>query len=143
MRIVLLKPGDEALLRAATRLLNEEDDAVAQSRATALLAEPTYVMVVALNDAGQIMGRIYGHVLHRHTQSDLLLYEVDVDALHQRKGAAHAMLEFLRALCRERGYGEMWVLTEENNAPARALYEGAGGKLEGSPACMYVFAAAP
>jgi ribosomal protein S18 acetylase RimI-like enzyme len=52
------------------------------------------------------------------------------------------MLDFLAKLCRERGYGEMWVLTEPDNAAGNALYQAAGGKLENSPANMYVFAIA-
>ena len=43
-----------------------------------LLREPTYVMVVALTDDNEVMGRIYGNVLHRYEATDLLLYEVDV-----------------------------------------------------------------
>jgi len=137
VKIKLLVPGDEELFIAATRLHNE--DVVAPEKAAALLRDPTYVFVVALNDKGDIMSRIYGHVLQRHDSTDLLLYEVDTDEPHRRKGAARALIDFLKALSAERGYGEMWVLTEENNAPARALYQGAGGHEEGSPAFMYVF----
>jgi GNAT superfamily N-acetyltransferase len=137
MRIQLLGPGDEDLLIEATRLLNDED--VPYAKASALLADPTYLFVVALNEDGEVMSRIYGNVLHRHESTDLLLYEVDTVETHQRKGAARAIIDFLGALARKRGYGEMWVLTEEDNVRARALYKSAGGHEEGSPAFMYVF----
>jgi ribosomal protein S18 acetylase RimI-like enzyme len=137
VRILLLIPGDEDLLIAATRLLNDVE--IGREKATQLLADPTYVHAVALNDRGDIMSRVYGHVLQRHDSTDLLLYEVDTDEKYRRLGAARAIVDFLGALCRERGYGEMWVLTEEDNVAARALYEGAGGEEEGSPAVMYVF----
>jgi GNAT superfamily N-acetyltransferase len=137
MNVVLLKPGDEALLIETVFLFNDAE--IALDKAAALLCDPTYVTVVAL-EAGKIMGRAYGNVLHRHTGFDLLLYEVDTLEEHQRKGTALAMVTFLRDLVRERGYGEMWVLTEEDNTAARALYRKAGGSEEGSPAFMYVFA---
>jgi GNAT superfamily N-acetyltransferase len=137
MNITLLKPGDEAQLIEAAQCLN--DDEISRERAAALLNESSFFAVVARTEEGALMGRIYGHVLHRFTQTDLLLYEVDVVDAHQRKGAARAMLEFVKQLCLERGYAEMWVLTESDNAPARALYEAAGGVEENSPTIMYVF----
>ena len=96
-------------------------------------------MVVALNENDEILGRIYGHVLHRFEATDLLLYEVDVADAHQRKGAGRAMIEFLKDLCHARGWREMWVLTETHNEAGNGLYRSAGGSLEGSPANMYVF----
>ena len=43
-----------------------------------LLRQAEFVMVVALNENEDVLGRIYGHVLHRFEATDLLLYEVDV-----------------------------------------------------------------
>ena len=137
MQIKLLKPGDEKILIEAARLFNDSD--VSHERAKMLLAEPTFFTLAALTDSGETMGRIYGHVLHRFAQTDLLLYEVDVAEEHQRKGVGKAMLEFVKALSIERGYAEMWVLTEGDNVPARSLYEAAGGVEENSPTIMYAF----
>jgi GNAT superfamily N-acetyltransferase len=137
MNIVLLKPGDEDLLRRAEDIFYPK--ALSHERATMLLHEPTFVMVVALNENDDVLGRIYGHVLHRFEATDLLLYEVDVVDAHQRKGAGRAMVEFLKDFCHARGYREMWVLTETHNEAGNGLYRSAGGMLEGSPANMYVF----
>jgi ribosomal protein S18 acetylase RimI-like enzyme len=104
-----------------------------------LLREPTYVMVVALSDDGEVMARVYGHVLHRFDATDLLLYEVDTAEAHQRKGAARAIIDFLKRLSAQRGWREMWVLTDVDNAAGNGLYRAAGGELENSPANMYVF----
>ena len=137
MKLVLLKPGDEALLQRAEAAFNP--NAPSPSRSSMLLKEPSYVMIVALSGADEIMGRIYGNVLHRFEATDLLLYEVDVVDAHQRKGVGRAMLDFLSHLSAERGYGEMWVLTDLDNEAGNALYKSAGGHLENSPANMYVF----
>ena len=137
MKLVLLKPGDEELLRRAEAVFNP--NAPSSSRSCMLLNESSYVMVVALGDDDEVMGRIYGNVLHRFEATDLLLYEVDVVEAHQRKGVGSAMLDFLSNLSAERGYGEMWVLTDLDNEAGNALYKSAGGHLENSPANMYVF----
>ena len=140
MKVLLLKPGDEELLARAEGAFNS--DIPARERCAMLLREQSYVMVVAMTDDNDIMGRIYGNVLHRYEASDLLLYEVDVLEVHQRKGVGRAMLEYLKTFCAGRGYGEMWVLTELDNDAGNALYKSAGGKLENSPTNMYVFALA-
>ncbi len=140
MKVVLLKPGDEELLARAESAFNA--GAPLPSRCAMLLREPSYLMVVALADDDEIMGRIYANVLHRYEATDLLLYEVDVVEAHQRKGVGRAMLDYLKTYCAGRGYGEMWVLTDLDNQAGNALYKSAGGKLENSPANMYVFALA-
>lgn len=137
MKIVLLKPGDEDLLRRAEAIFNPK--AISHERAAMLLSEPSYVMVVALDDGDAVMGRIYANVLYRFEATDLLLYEVDVAEQHQRKGAGRAMIDFLSKLSAERGYREMWVLTELDNEAGNAPYKSAGGHLENSPTNMYVF----
>ena len=137
MKIVLLTPGDEELLRRAEAIFNPS--AISQGRATMLLREPSYVMIAALDDDDAVMGRIYANVLHRFEATDLLLYEVDVAEEHQRKGVGRAMIDFLSKLSAERGYREMWVLTEFDNEAGNALYKSAGGHLENSPANIYVF----
>lgn len=137
MKIVLLRPGDEDLLRRAEIIFNPK--VISHERAAMLLSEPSYVMVVALDDGDAVMGRIYANVLYRFEATDLLLYEVDVAEDHQRKGAGRAMIDFLSKLSAERGYREMWVLTELDNEAGNALYKSAGGDLENSPANMYVF----
>jgi len=137
VRIKLLGPGDEALLKRAEDLFWPGGTTLA--RAAFLVREPSFAMVVALDDRGEVMGRIYGHVLHRFDASDFLIYEVDTVEANQRQGVGRAMLEFLKELAVQRGWREMWVLTETGNAAGNALYASAGGEIEGSPANMYVF----
>jgi len=138
MEIRLLAPGDEGLLMTAADLFNEV--ALKPEDAAARLADPSFVMVVASDESGEMMGRIYGHVLNRIDVSDLFLYEVDVSDKYQRRGAGTAMLARLKALCAERGYYEMFVLTEVSNDDGNGLYAAVGGVTEDSPANVYVFA---
>jgi len=138
MQVRLLKSGDDALHIEAVRLLNDEAE-MSEERSAELLREPTYFFLVALSDLGEIMGRVYGNVIHRFGQTDLLLYEVDVVEAHHRKGVGRAMLEFLKGYCAEKGYREMWVLTEGDNQAARGLYASAGGVEVDYPTVMYDF----
>lgn len=138
MRVVLLRPGDEQLLRDAEAVFYP-DTPPSLERAAMLLRLPEFIMVVALDDNGRVMGRIYGHVLHRWEASELLLYEVDTAETDLRKGVGRAMIEFLKELARLRGWRSLWVLTAHgDNEAANRLYRSAGGVLENSPANMYV-----
>ncbi|HEY3876395.1 MAG TPA: GNAT family N-acetyltransferase [Candidatus Kapabacteria bacterium] len=137
MNITLVKPGQEALLIEAAKLLNDTE--VSFERASELLRDASFFLLVALDDSGSLMGRIYGYVIPRFAQTDLELYEVDVLDAHQRKGVGRAMLEFVKSFAKERGYKELWVLTEGDNEPAKALYGSVGGILEAFPTAMYVF----
>jgi GNAT superfamily N-acetyltransferase len=137
VKIVLLKPGDEELLCRVEAVFNGV--VTSRERAAMLLREPTYMMVVALTNDGDVMSRIYGHILHRYDSTDFLLYEVDTADAHKRKGAARALVGMLRDLGKTRGWHEMWVLTDVDNDEGNPFYESTGGVLENSPANMYVF----
>jgi GNAT superfamily N-acetyltransferase len=135
MRVRLLTPGDEAVLIAAAREFNDLE--LSHTRAAEILCDPTFMMVVAETEEGELMARVYGYELRRLDQTDLFLYEVDTAERHQRKGAGRGILDFISALCKARGYGEWFVLTECSNAAGNALYRSAGGVVEGSPANVY------
>ena len=139
MEARILRPGDESLLAAAAAIGDDDDDlGPSPARCSELLSDPCFVAVVALHD-GQPVGFTYGHVLPQMTRTALLIYSVDTDAEHRRRGAARAMIEALRQLSRERGYYEMWVLTSAANEPAMRLYEGCGGVRETFDDVMWVF----
>jgi GNAT superfamily N-acetyltransferase len=138
MKVILLKPGDEALLRDAEAAFYPED-APSLERASILLREPTYVMAVALTDKGEIMSRVYGHVLHRFEATDFLIYEVDTVEEHKRKGAARAIIDLLKRRGSEWGWREMWVLTDLDNDEGNSFYEAIGGERAKSASNMYTF----
>ena len=114
MKVVLLKPGDEELLRRAE--LRPED---AEARRTRLKN---------LIKLGKERGFLTNAEINDHLPDE-----------HQRKGVGRAMIDFLSKLSADRGYREMWVLTDLDNEAGNALYKSAGGHLENSPANMYVF----
>jgi len=135
MRVRLLVPGNETDLIGAARAFNDLD--LSLERAMEILADSTFVMVVAETDEGELMARIYGHELRRLDQTDLFLYEVDTAERFQRNGAGRAILEFVTELCLSRRYGEWFVATECSNEAGNGLYRSVGAIAEGSPANIY------
>ena len=132
----VLTPGDEAVLIAAARVV--DDEVPSPGRARALLADPCFVAVAALEDDVPV-GLTYGHVLPQLTQTGLLIYSVDTAEPFRRRGAARAMVAALRSLAEARGWYEMWVLTSAANEPAMRLYEACGGVREAFDDVMWVF----
>jgi ribosomal protein S18 acetylase RimI-like enzyme len=61
-------------------------------------------------------------------EPEMFLYELGVDEPFRGRGLAGALLLRLLDLCRERGCGSMFALTDEDNAAARATYTKAGGE---------------
>jgi ribosomal protein S18 acetylase RimI-like enzyme len=115
-----LRPGDEAIVEAlATRAPRTE-----------LLDDERTFFLVAF-DGEQPVGFVLAHeLLRRHGDAtQLLVYEVDVDESHQRRGIGKALLGELASIARERGIVEGWVLTDADNEAGMALYRSAGGIL--------------
>jgi ribosomal protein S18 acetylase RimI-like enzyme len=63
-------------------------------------------------------------------QPEMFLYELGVDTPFRGRGVATALMERLVEVCHERGCGEMFVLTDEDNVAGNATYRKAGGKPE-------------
>ena len=124
MDIIILKPGDEALLIQAVELADEGPLSLA--RADAHLADADLVNVVAVED-GQVVGFVYGHILRRFEAVSFFIYAVDTTPSHQRRGIAKAMIAALAAEGKTGRWDEMFVFTNRGNAAAMALYASAGG----------------
>jgi GNAT superfamily N-acetyltransferase len=78
-------------------------------------------------------------VFHPDKRSELFLNEIDVVEGERRRGVARALIEELKQIGRELGCVNMWVLTDEDNAPAMALYRTTGGKWDGNPSVMFEY----
>ena len=135
LEIRQVKPGDVALFdRVADAVFDERVD---PGRLAAYLADPGNLMIVATLD-GEVVGQTAA-VVHRHPDKPTELYidEVGVTPALQRQGIARAMLERMLALGKALGCEEAWVGTENDNQPARGLYESRGAAAE--PFVLYLF----
>jgi ribosomal protein S18 acetylase RimI-like enzyme len=78
-------------------------------------------------------------VFHPDKRPEIFLNEIGVMDEARRRGVARALIEELKRLGRERGCGTMWVLTDEDNEAAMALYRTTGGRLDGTPHVMFEY----
>ena len=95
------------------------------------LADPANLLVVAFWDDIPC-GFATAHRLQRfdRRRAEVLLYEIGVEEPFQRRGVGRALVEEAKRWSAELGAGELWALTENDNAPARALYAATGGREE-------------
>ena len=95
------------------------------------LAHPDTLLLVARWD-GEACGFLSAYRLQRFDRrgAEVLLYEIGVEEPFQRRGVGRALVEEAKRWAAELGADELWVLTEEDNAPARALYAATGGREE-------------
>jgi aminoglycoside 6'-N-acetyltransferase I len=134
----LLTIDDAALLEAAGT--DVFDDAVVPASAAAFLADPRHVIAAAVED-GRMVG-FASAVLYLHPDKaapELWINEAGVAESHQRRGIARALLETLKEAGRARGARLAWVLTNRDNAPARAAYKSAGGREAADDVIMIEF----
>jgi ribosomal protein S18 acetylase RimI-like enzyme len=103
------------------------DEPVTEAGAAAFLADPSQVLVIA-RSGGQLVGFASGAFLrHPDKPRSLFVHEVGVAEHARRRGIAGALVTALRDLARQAGCSVVWVATEHDNAPARALYRALGG----------------
>ena len=119
--IRLLDPGDEEVLEELATYDGPGDP-------EGLLRDPRTLMLVAFEGESPI-GFVLAHELPRRhgDRAKLFVYEVDVAESHRRRGIAKALLARLAELARERGVRAGFVLTDDDNVAANALYRTAGG----------------
>lgn len=129
-------PGDEATALEAARALRSSTWTIAE--AAAFLGDRNNYLLVAEVD-GRPVGELVGYEMFRldGIRPMMCLYELDVMVPYRRRGIGRALVEHLRDLCAERGYLKMWVLTDEDNEPARALYEACGGEVQADAPVLY------
>lgn len=133
--IRLLGPGDLPML---DRIAEGVFDGPVQKRwARAFLEDARHHLVVAIDD-GVVVGMASAvDYVHPDKAPQLWINEVGVAPTYQRRGIGRLLLEALLAHARALGCTEAWLGTEEENEPARRLYESMGGAAE--PFILYSF----
>jgi ribosomal protein S18 acetylase RimI-like enzyme len=135
----LLGPDDGAVFdRVADGVF---DGPVDPRWARAFLADARHHLVVAL-DGGVVVGMASAvDYVHPDKAPQLWINEIGVAPTHRRRGLGRRLLAALLAHGRALGCTEAWLGTEDDNLPARRLYEAAGGAPE--PFVLYSFPLTP
>ena len=129
IEVRLLTGADSSVLRRVAAGVFDNPVDPAQTRE--FLADPRHHICVAIED-GEVVGFASAvHYVHPDKPPELWINEVGVAPSHQRRSFAKAILQRLQALGRELGCTEAWVLTDDVNVPARALYASVGGAERG------------
>jgi aminoglycoside 6'-N-acetyltransferase I len=125
VEIRLLDAADISLVeRAAADVF---DNAVSSTFCREFLRDPRHHLCAAIDDGVLIGFGSAVHYVHPDKPPQLWINEVGVAGSHQKRGVAKAIVARLVALADELGCTEAWVLTDDANTAARALYRSAGG----------------
>jgi ribosomal protein S18 acetylase RimI-like enzyme len=121
IEIIRLSADNASLLNKVAEDVFDAD--IVAARLAAYLAHETNLMVVAVAD-GLVVGQVAA-CIHRHPDQATELYvdNLGVAPDFRRQGIARRLIETMLDLGRSLGCEEWWVGTEEDNLPARSLYE--------------------
>ena len=95
------------------------------------LGEPTNYLLLALEGervTGSLLGYSLAHPPLREPQ--FLLYEIDVRPEKRRRGIGRALVQAFIAEARAAGAFEVWVITNQSNAAAMAMFASCGLRRE-------------
>jgi ribosomal protein S18 acetylase RimI-like enzyme len=131
----ILGPTDSAVLdRVANGVFDNE---VNRSLAVEFLHDSRHHIAVAI-DGDTVVGMVTAvHYVHPDKRAQLFINEVAVCPDYHRQGIASRLLVKILETGKRLGCTEAWVLTDEGNSAANALYAGHGG--EKSDSVMYTF----
>jgi aminoglycoside 6'-N-acetyltransferase I len=138
MEIRILGAGDTGVLEKVAD--GVFDNSVDPKLSDEFLRDPRHHLCVAIDD-GVVVG--FGsavHYIHPDKPPQLWINEVGVADSYQKRGIGKAIVWRLVGLAGALGCTEAWVLTEDSNTAARALYRSAGGE-EMTGVVMTTFAA--
>lgn len=137
-RIRRFDAKDAALLAASVRDIHGE--AASTDWLEAWLGDGTRHAVGAF-EGERAIGLASAYELPRlkRDSTGLLLYEIDVLPTHRRRGIGAKLIDELRAIVRERDLDSTWLLTDDGNPAALALYASTGGVRHAVDQVMFQF----
>lgn len=128
--------GDEPTALAAVQILRSTTWTLADARE--FLADRHNYLIVAEIE-GKPVGYLLGYKMMRLDGSRpmMCLYDLEVAQQYRRQGIGRMLVEEVRRHCEENNFLKMWVLTDEDNTAARALYEARGAEVQPGEPVLY------
>ena len=138
MTIRQLYPRDALLAQSVVAQFHERG--VSLTYIERFLTNPANYLLVAETN-GEVIGFLSAHELNsiERESSAMFIYEIEVEAAHQRQGAGTALMGRIRAIAEEQRMFEMFVFTNHANTPAVAFYRSTGGQIEEGDELMFVY----
>lgn len=102
------------------------DEAINPDHLARYVQETSHALCVAVAD-GVVVGQARA-IIHRHPDNPPELYidNVGVTPAYQRRGIARMLVTEIVAMGKALGCADVWVGTEPDNEPAKALYRSLG-----------------
>lgn len=93
-----------------------------------LLGKQQFIVVVALDEGGRVVGGLAGYELEKFEQqrSEIYIYDLAVAEPHRRQGIATGLINELKEIAREHGAYVIFVQADRGDTPAIRLYESFG-----------------
>ncbi len=127
-------------LRLMTSVFEEPADELSARYVDTLLARTDFWLIAALQD-GVPIGGLTAHALPmtRNESRELFIYDLAVDAAHQRRGVGRALVHTACALAASEGIRVSFVPADDEDDHAIAFYRAIGG--DGAPVTIFTFTA--
>ena len=133
MQIHLVERNEAASVVAASSLF----DARATLRDVERFLNSTGHFLFLAYEDGEPVGFVSGvEMTHPDKGREMFLYELGVAVAFRGRGIGTALIAALRDLAQARGCYGMWVLTDDDNAAALAVYQAAGGGTPSRPVML-------
>lgn len=115
---------------------------ITEEGASAFLSDERNWLWAAMAD-GRVIAFAYGYALDRLDGRKMLyLHEVGVADAYQQQGIGTEMLQTLMSFCKELGFHRIFLITNQSNTAANALYRKCGGQVScdsGGNDTVYMF----
>ena len=115
---------------------------ITEAGATAFLADERNWLWGGMID-DRIIAFAYGYAMTWLVGRRMLyLHEVGVAEVYQRQGIGTEMLQMLKNECKARGFHRIFLITDQSNSAANALYRKCGGEVScdsGGNDTVYLF----
>src|SRR5512140_2545387 len=94
----------------------------------ALLGRRHFIVVVALDESGKVIGGLAAYELEKFEQerSEIYIYDLAVEEAHRRRSIATGLIHKLKVIAREHGAYVIFVQADPGDTPAIKLYESLG-----------------
>jgi ribosomal protein S18 acetylase RimI-like enzyme len=124
--IVRADVADLELAAEAVRDVHERDVLDEGALEEFLLDNARYLLLAL--ERGHVVGSLNGYALRHPDRREpaFLLYEIDVREECRNRGIGKALVNWFIAEARSAGAFEVWVVTNQSNGPAMAMYRHCG-----------------
>jgi len=135
-------PVAKTLFSMMADVFEEKDDPLSDEYVARLLAREG-LWVLAATSGDEIVGGLTAHTLPmtRSESREIFIYDIAVQADHQRRGVGRLLMSHLRRLASDAGIHDVFVPADDDDAHALEFYRALGGVA--SPVTFFTFGREP